>query len=175
MPDNFCLLADITAAHGVHGALRVRVHSDHPDRFSVVQTVYIGTSELDLRPVKVLASSQTGDMAVLTLEGITTREGAEAVRNCHLYIDADSMLPPPEGRYFIHDLIGCLMKTRSGREIGVVEDVLLLPVNDLYVVRKGGEEYLIPAIPDVIVEVRIADKQILIEDIPGLVESNDEN
>lgn len=171
--EELCLLATIIAVHGIHGALRMRVHSDHPQRLSRVERVGIGPDPDHLRWVRVLSARQSGEISVVTLEGVDSREEAESMRQWGVYIEESQMLPPPKGRYFVHDLIGCRVETIEGTSVGVVVDVMLLPTNDAYVVRTSKGEVLVPAIPEIVLEVSIPERCIRIDPLPGLLESDD--
>ncbi len=73
------------------------------------------------------------------------------------------------GEYWPFQLEGCDVVTESGRSLGIVSDVIPNPANDLWVaVDAGGAETLVPAIRDVIVEVDIEAKCIVVRDVPGL-------
>ena len=75
----------------------------------------------------------------------------------------------PDDEYYIFDLIGLKVKTADNPCLGEVTDVLTLPANDVYVVRDGSKEYLIPAIKDVIKKIDLDQEYILIEPIDGLL------
>ena len=60
------------------------------------------------------------------------------------------------------------MVTESGRALGAVVDVISNPANDLWVARTPGEETLVPAIHDVIIDVDLAERRILVRDVAGL-------
>jgi 16S rRNA processing protein RimM len=47
-------------------------------------------------------------------------------------------------------------------------DILKTGSNDVYVVRKGPKDLLIPALPDVILEVDVAKGRMIVELLPGL-------
>jgi len=61
------------------------------------------------------------------------------------------------------------VRTAENLCIGEVIDVLTLPANDVYVVKDGSKEYLIPAIKDVIKKIDLEEEFILIEPIDGLL------
>ena len=82
----------------------------------------------------------------------------------------ESSLPAlPEGEYWPFELEGCVIVTESGRALGTVSEVVPNPANDLWVARDdAGVETMVPALRDVIVEVDVAAKRILVRDVPGL-------
>ena len=75
----------------------------------------------------------------------------------------------------MHDLIGCRVETPAGEKRGKVQDVMLMPANDIYVVDYRGFEVLIPAVPAFIRSVDTDAKRIVVEDVSGLFEEHDED
>ena len=74
----------------------------------------------------------------------------------------------PEDHYFISDLIGAEVVTLEGEILGRVTDIFQTGSNDVFVVKSQREEKLIPAIKDVIKEINIEDKKIIINLLEGL-------
>ena len=82
----------------------------------------------------------------------------------------ESWLPAlAEGEYWPFQLEGCSVTTEAGRALGTLTDVIANPANDLWVARDDeGTETLVPALRDVIVEVDIEAKRVVVRDVPGL-------
>jgi 16S rRNA processing protein RimM len=71
-------------------------------------------------------------------------------------------------------LEGCEVVTESGRTLGAIVDVIAHPANDLWVAMDGtGTETLVPAIREVVVEVDVEARRVLVRDIPGLTAPDD--
>ena len=155
----------VTKPHGLHGEVAVLVLSDNPDRFSPVSSVFLedGT-ELTVRAVR-----GAGSRALIAFEGFDDRSAADRIRG-HTLVVPESMLPSlPDGEYWPSQLEGCAVVTESGGSLGSIVDVIPNPANDLWVaVDPNGVETLVPAIRDVIVDVDIRAKRVLVRDLPGL-------
>ena len=74
------------------------------------------------------------------------------------------------GEYFWYELIGLDVYLVSGEYIGKIENILPTGSNDVYIVGKEEKEYLIPAIEDVVKEIDIERKKMIIEPLEGLLE-----
>jgi 16S rRNA processing protein RimM len=149
--------------HGVRGALRVLLLTHDPKRVYELKRVFLEKDGF-YEERRVESASQNGDdMATVKLEGIDTREQAEAFRGRYFYIDREHAVKLPKGSYFIADLIGCEVADGSGRVFGKVADVMQTGANDVYVVR-GQREYLMPAIKALVKDVSIPEKRILIDE-----------
>jgi 16S rRNA processing protein RimM len=82
----------------------------------------------------------------------------------------ESWLPErPEGEYWPFQLVGSEVVTEDGRSLGTVSEVIPNPANDLWVaVDDDGGETLVPAISDVVVDVDVAAKRIVVRAVPGI-------
>ena len=155
----------VTRAHGIKGEVAVEVRSDEPGRFAEGATVFTESG----RSLEIERSQPHGRRMLVKFAGVEDRTGAEALRGTVLVVP-ESWLPElPDGEYWPFQLEGCDVLTESGRSLGTVSEVIPNPANDLWVAVDGeGVETLVPAIRDVIVEVDIAAKRVLVRDVPGL-------
>ena len=175
MAQELCLIGTIVAPHGIRGALRVQSHSDIPGRFSRLTSVLVGNDENDVREMQVESATEEAARVLLELRESADRDSAEGLVGMKLFITDEQMEAPPEGRYFVHDLIGCRVETPDGEQRGEVRDVMLLPANDMCVVDCRGFEVLTPAVPAFVRSVDTDGKRIVVEDVTGLFEDNDED
>jgi 16S rRNA processing protein RimM len=61
------------------------------------------------------------------------------------------------------------VRTASGRVLGIVKEVIPNPANDLWVaVDDEGIETLVPALADLLIDVDVEARTILVRDVPGL-------
>ena len=80
----------------------------------------------------------------------------------------------PEGSFFIEDIIGLeAVDEQSGELIGTVSDVERYPANDVWHIKSGEKEYLIPHIPPVVKKIDIAAGKVYIYKMKGLFEDED--
>ena len=69
-----------------------------------------------------------------------------------------------EDCYFLADLRECTVFDTDGKEIGEVYDVIQTKNNDVYWIRKP-KEVLIPALKDIVTDINIDDRKIIIRPI----------
>jgi 16S rRNA processing protein RimM len=155
----------ITAAHGLRGELAIKNRSDTPERWDAGGAVFLE----DGRRLTIEGSRAHGRRLLVKFEGVGDRSAAEALRGRTLVVP-ESWLPElPEGSWWSHELEGCRVVTRSGRELGVLTEVMANPANDIWVARDdAGTETLIPVLDELLVEVDPADRRIVVDDVPGL-------
>jgi 16S rRNA processing protein RimM len=164
------VVGKVTKAHGLHGEVVVLVLSDNPERFVPGAAVFLESG----RELLVRTSRPSGARLLVAFDGIDDRTAAETLRGATLVVPR-SMLPElPDGEYWPHQLEGCIVVTESGRGLGAIADVVSNPANDLWVaVDDTGTETLVPAIREVVVDVDIDARRVLVRDIPGLTAPDD--
>ena len=153
--------------HGVKGEMLMVVHTDFPERLKTGMTLYVGA---DYNP-QVVASLRTHASGLLIrFRGMKTPEEAGLFRNTWVYVPTADRPELPEGEYYHHQLLGIKVVTDDGRELGVVTDIVETGANDVYIVKDSdGKEVLLPAIPPVILEVNLAERQMLVHLLDGLI------
>ena len=110
---------------------------------------------------------------IAKFRGIDTIENAEKLRNSILYINRDDA-NLPDGAYFIQDLIGCTVFDDNSKQVyGTVSDVTQTGANDVWHIKNGDNEYLIPVIDDVVKRVDVESGKIYITPLKGIFD--DEN
>ena len=165
MAEPTVVVGHVTRAHGIKGEVAIEVRSDEPTRFAAGATVFTESG----RALEIERSQPHGGRMLVKILGVGDRAGAEALRGTVLVVP-ESWLPElADGEYWPFQLEGCAVITEAGRELGAVTEVIANPANDLWVaVDDGGVETLVPAIRDVIVEVDVEAKRIVVRDLPGL-------
>jgi 16S rRNA processing protein RimM len=152
----------IAAAHGLKGDLKVQPLSDFPNRFDVGSHLW-----LDGAPVRVERSRRQQGSVFLKLEGVDTRTAAEALRGKELQVQQAQPIYE-KGRYYLHDIIGLEVVEADGSALGRLEDVMATGANDVFVVRGERGELLLPVVEDVIEDIDLRGKRIVVKLLPGL-------
>ena len=153
--------------HGVKGEMLMDVRTDFPERLKTGITVFVGDS---YQPMVIASHRAHASGMLLRFRGIKSPEDAGQYRNTRVYVRTADRPALPEGEYYYHQLIGLNVMTDEERELGVLVDILETGANDVYVVRNAdGNEVLLPAIPSVILEIRLADRQMRVHLLDGLI------
>ena len=158
-------IGKITNAHGVMGEVKVQPWCDSPEFFCQFKTLYVDKA---LVPYKVERARPNKNMVILKLEGVTDMNGALAMRNAILHIDRkDANLP--EGSFFLADIEGLEVRdAQTGKVLGKVAEVLTLPANNVYVIRGGERELMIPAVPAFVAETNVEEGFIRVNMMEGI-------
>ncbi|MCQ2485723.1 MAG: ribosome maturation factor RimM [Clostridia bacterium] len=172
MIKEFLEVGQIVGTHGVRGEMRVNPWADSPEFLKQFKTLYYDNR--GEKSVKVVSARPHGNVVIVKVEGVDTVDAASALRNRVLYIRrADAKIA--EGSYFIEELIGCKVYDADNENIcyGTLSDVSETGANDVWHIEKDGKEYLIPAIPDVVISADVANDKVVIRPLKGIFD--DEN
>ncbi len=166
MLQQYLEVGQVTNTHGVMGEVRVHPWADSPEFLCQFKTLYLDKE--GSWAIKVERARPHKNMAILKLEGITDVPSALSLKNAVLYIDRnDAKLP--KGSFFITDLMGIEVRDASnGTVLGKIADVRTLPASNVYVVRGGEREILIPAVDAFVVETNVEEGFIRVNMIEGL-------
>ncbi len=137
---------------GLKGELKVKPVTDFPESFLTRREYYIGKTPEDAVLRKVQSARFHQGFAWLVFEGAGSREDAEALAGCGLYVTRDALAAMPDDRAYIHELIGLDVFDETEGRVGKISDVLQMPAHDVYEVDTGDRKVLIPAVEDFITE-----------------------
>jgi len=108
----------------------------------------------------------------MTFDGVSALEQAQALRGHLVMVDPEQLEPLPEGEYYEYELVGCRVEGDDGRLIGTVREIWSTGAADLLViVAASGEQHLVPAAGDFLQAVDVDARRIVIEVIPGLLDT----
>lgn len=155
---------------GIKGELKVLLLTNITGRFKDLKDCYIDTGDGRL-PVQVegYRPYKKGIIA-LKLKGYDSINPVQAFKSKYLEVDRDNLAQLPKGHYYVFDIIGCKVLTTDDTELGRVVDVLSPGAHDLYVVKCDSGEILIPAVKEMVKNIDM-DKKIMVVSLPeGLIE-----
>ncbi len=166
-------IGKIVGTHGVHGEMRVQPWCDTPDFLCGFKRFCLDRDGKNEK--RVLSARVHGNIALVKFEGIDTPEQAASLRGRVLFMRReDAHLP--EGSVFIADLLGCeaVDADNESKSYGELCDVSQTGANDVWHIRgANGREYLIPAIPDVVVSTDVDNNRVVIRPLKGIFDDED--
>ena len=164
-PD-FLVVGKVRRPHGVCGDVVVEIYTDSPEKLIPEKIVFLGEQH-----DKIIISRRRShnEGLLLGFEGVSSPEQAGRYRNQIVSIASSETPELPEGQYYFHELVDLNVVDEDGNNLGKVTEVLETGANDVYVVKNpNGHELLLPAIPDVLINVDLASKTIKVHLLPGL-------
>jgi 16S rRNA processing protein RimM len=159
-------IGEIVAPRGVHGEVKVKIETDDPERFYALDTIYLGDA---LTPFEVQRVRLFKGQALLQLKGVDNRNQAERLRNTPVHVSIEDALPLDRDQYYYHQIEGLPTFTTDGERLGYVAEIIRTGSNDVYVIRGGEKEILLPVIRGVIQDIDIEEGKIIVELLEGLL------
>ena len=161
----------IGRAHGVRGDLFVEPFTDEPEvRFAIGAQLITSENDARLKTLKVTENKWHSGKLILHFAGVDDRTIAEKLKGTELSADVDPLeLPEDPDEFYDHQLVG-LNVSHLGQIIGQVDQVLHLPAQDLLsVIKSDGSEVLIPFVKQIVPEVDLINRNLVITPPPGLL------
>lgn len=170
MQERMFNVGKIVNTHGVKGEVKVFRMTDFSERFSPGNAVYVamntGWKELIIDTHRVHKG-----LDLIQFKGYESIETVESFKDAYLQIHESQQVELEENAYYFHEIIGCVVFSDTGEEIGPVKEILTPGANDVWVVNsRNDKEYLIPYIADVVKKIDIENKQIVITPMEGLLD-----
>ncbi len=176
------LVGRIVGTHGLAGGVRATVLSDVSHRFSAGQVLYV------LGQPYVISSSSpasfksnhagkpkhsgnpkySGNQIILRFQGLDSEDSVKELVGEELTVPETAVPSLPEGEYFHYQIMGLQVLTEEGENLGSVSEILETGSNDVYVASGDSGELLIPALADVILEIRLSDGVMVVSLPDGL-------
>lgn len=166
-PVRFLVIGRVLGPVGLAGELRARVLTDFPERFTQVQTLYVGDN---LHPYRAQNVRLEVGTVLLRLEGVADASAVQALVNQDLQIPIAEAVALPEDQFFWHEIVGLDVIDEDGASLGKVTDVLRTGSNDVFVVRHGSREILLPVIEDVIHAIEPRARRVVVHLLPGILD-----
>lgn len=168
MNKDLILIGRVSKPHGIKGGVRAISYADGPDIFREIPHIYLKNKDGSIRTLEIVSVSTVKGAVILNFNEIKCIDSVDAIRGCELYIERSFLPPPTEDEYYHIDLIGLDVITTGGVLLGKICEVMQTGGNDVFFVKKGKEEHLIPAIKEIVKKVDIAGGKVLIEPMEGM-------
>jgi 16S rRNA processing protein RimM len=163
----FLVVGKIRRPHGVHGDVVMEIYTDSPGRLIPEKTVFLGQQHEKLI---ITRRRSHNEGLLLGFEGVSSPEQAGRFRNQNVSIASSETPELAEGQYYFHQLIDLQVVDEFGNYLGKLTEILETGANNVYVINNSnGHELLLPAIPDVLLNIDLVSKTIKVHLPPGLV------
>ncbi|HXH06659.1 MAG TPA: ribosome maturation factor RimM [Vicinamibacterales bacterium] len=170
--DDLVLVGRIARAHGIRGEVVIDPETDFPEtRFRPGELVYAGPAG-GPRPLDIAAVRFHRGRPIVRFAQVSSIGEAERLRGAELRIAPERLTVLPPGAYYRHVLVGCAVRDRGGRDIGVVVGVEATAGGSLLVVRGPAGEILVPFAEEICVRVDPGAREIVVDPPAGLLDLN---
>jgi len=164
------LIGKIQAPHGIKGQLRVVPFAGDASSISKLETVMVKTPAGAMEEFSVVSAKSHGKRVILTLKPFDNINQVLHLVGREIYADRGALPELPSDEYYWSDLLGLKVETEEGEALGELVDIIETGSNDVYVVKKGGREVLIPALDDVVLAVDLDASRMTVSLPEGLLD-----
>lgn len=171
MEEKMFTVGKIINTHGIRGDLKVLRVSDFEERFEIGNTLFLVTDEKVVRELEIDGHRIHKGFDLVHFKGLDNINDVEHFKGSALKIKESQLTELDENEYYYHEIIGCEVFTTDGVSIGQIKEILAPGANDVWVVKQAkGKDILIPYIEEVVREIDVAAKRIVIQPMEGLLE-----
>lgn len=160
----------IAAVHGIRGQVKIKSFTADPQALFDYGTLSDshGHPRYQLKPAGV-----SGKTLLAAIDGVTTREAAEALKGFKLYLNRDALPEPKEDEFYIEDLIGLTAVSPDGAAFGKITAIENYGAGDLIeITTPDGETELFAFTHEIFPEIDVAAGRAVIE-LPEIIEDEE--
>lgn len=161
------IVGTIGGAFGVQGELRLKSYCADPQAIADYTPLYTEDGRVF---AQLVLTGQLKNGFTVRLDGVTTKEDADALRNVSLFAERSVMPSLPDDEYYYADLINLTVVDTGGSILGTVKNVMDHGAGDLLEVLAPGQSdtILLPFTKAVVPTVDLAAKRIVADPPDGL-------
>jgi 16S rRNA processing protein RimM len=160
----------VTGAHGLRGALRVKLDNHDSVLLRCVQRLTLVRGQESIEYAVAGAQSAGQGAFKVILDGIAHVDQAVAQRGAIVMVAAAALPPAAPSEFYYFQALGCEIVTTTGLPVGTIEEVFSNGANEVWVVRNHSTEHLVPVIENIVKSIDLAARRIIIEAVPGLLD-----
>jgi 16S rRNA processing protein RimM len=162
----------IAKVFGVKGEVKVHSYSRSFDEFAKLGSVLAGKSEDKAVERKIEKVSPRGNDIYIKFQDVDDRNASEALVGHFLFVEESARKRLAPGEFFVDDIIGMSVCDSQKKMLGVVRDVVRYPAQDVYIVKTGRGEVMVPAVRDIVRGVNVENRTITIDPPEGLFDGH---
>ena len=162
----YIYIGKIVNTHGIKGEIRILSKFKFKDKvFKKDMNIYIGDNK-DKEIISTYRVHKNFDM--ITMDGYNNINQILKYKGCNVYINEED-LTLNKDEYLDNELEN-MDVIADEKIIGKVVRIERYPTNNLIVVNNGVKDFLIPFVRDIILNVDLKKKQVIIKNIKGLLD-----
>ncbi|WP_077038196.1 ribosome maturation factor RimM [Pelomonas sp. KK5] len=183
-PDDAIEVGRVLDAWGIKGGVKVQAYSADAEALFGSRRWFLQPPETDKpmmakpakaaaipRLIKITSVRDHGEGIVATIQGVTDRNGAEALRGARIFVSRSTFPSADPDEYYWVDLIGLSVVNRQGEALGTVEGLLdtgphsvlrIIPAG-LTAPVKPDQERLVPFVAAFVDDVDLEQRLITVD------------
>ncbi len=171
--EKLILIGKVVRPHGLEGVLRIKSYGQSEESFSNAGSVFLKLTQEDPVEFEILSVKPHKNLFLMKLKGIDSIEQAEQYRNAEVSLKERNLRKKDPDEYFWYELKGLEVFLDTGESVGKITDIIPTGSNDIFVVKSGNGEVLIPALHGVVQSVDPEKGKMTVSAIKGLLDLNE--
>lgn len=163
-------IARVSGVQGIKGQVRIDSYCDDIELFKRASEIVLKSPDGFESFCTIDRILKVGKHTVLDINGIDDRNRAEKLVGSEIYCRKEFLPPLDEGEYYWIDLIGIEVYSTEEVFLGLLTSIMPTSANDVFVVRHGEREILIPAIASVIQDIDLSQNRMSVTLLEGIGE-----
>jgi len=164
LQESFVVIGQALKPFGIRGEIKIKVFTESLEAFENSSVLIFGET-----PHRVVSVRPHKGSALVALEGVDTPEQALELSGCLVKTEYRNLPGKEEDEYYWFELIGMKVSTVDGRDLGEITQITATGANDVIHVEGTYGEVLLPMIEDVVLEVDIEKKEMVVDPLEGLI------
>ncbi|MEX2415283.1 MAG: ribosome maturation factor RimM [Paenibacillaceae bacterium] len=172
MANEWFTVGTIANTHGLKGELKIVSRTDFPEeRYRPGSRLTMMDPELTKQiEVEVVSSRNHKNTYIVKFKAWNDINEVEKFKGWLLKINKDQRIELPEHEFYYNEIVGCTVVSDEGDELGVIQEILSPGANDVWVVQPvTGKAVYIPYIEDVVKQVDVQNKKVIVHILEGLL------
>jgi len=155
---------------GLKGFVKVRIFNKSTKSVTHGTEVMLGMNDGERIYLTVEDVIFRKKSTLIKFAGVEDRTSAEKFKDAYIFVQERPGERLPQGRWYVHDIIGCEVVASDGKPLGTVSKVYVQTGQDLWEITNGEQSFLLPVVKEFVKKVDIPRKRITVEVIEGLFE-----
>lgn len=163
-------IGKVLGPHGIRGQVRIIPYSGDSASITSLRSILLRAPGGPYDSYEVTKAVEHKKQVLVTLKSFDDINQVLSLTGREVYIRRDQFPELPEDEFYWCDLLGLDVQTEDGETLGELVDIFETGSNDVYVVKAGDREILIPATDEVVLAVNLDDKRMIIRPPDGLLD-----
>ncbi len=143
--EGYAIVSKILGPFGVGGEAKCSIETDVPENITKQKGFYLrrGNRRIYMEVEYIRPHHRS---FIIKFKGLNTPEAVKFFKGWFLEVKYEDLVPLEDGEFYWFEIVGLEVYSTEGEFIGVVEDIMATGAHDIYVVRDGEREVLIPSV-----------------------------
>ncbi len=143
--EGFAIVSKILGPFGIHGEAKCSIETDIPENITKQAGFFLrkGNRRIYMEVEYIRPHHRS---YIVKFKGLDTPEAVKFFKGWFLEVRYQDLVPLEEGEHYWFELIGLKVFTKKGEFVGILEEIMATGAHDVYVIRDGDREVLVPSV-----------------------------